>query len=162
VKGRTWAAKKLDARGFAHIIIIVGIIVIIVLAGFALVEVLNSPSDMNSSNSPNGSNNSTSNNNVTLLPGQASAQVIVTIHSTHSIFTVHYVLYLNSDQKAAGDLGAHDTIIKTITLVFPADQTGLYKVVILATSSGGGLGDKSDQAVVTPVSSGTYPVTLNI
>jgi len=72
------------------------------------------------------------------------------------------VLYLNSDLKAEGNIPAHSSVIQTIELVFPENQTGLYSAVILANSSGGGFGDKSDQAIVTPVNNGTYPVTLNI
>jgi hypothetical protein len=88
--------------------------------------------------------------------------VIVTLRSTHSIFSVHYVLYLNSDKQAEGDVHARSAAIQTITLVFPENQTGRFKAVVLVTSSGGGFGDKNDQAVITPVNGGTYPVTLKI
>lgn len=153
----------MDRDGFAHIIAVIVIVAIVIIA--ALIWADESSNQNGSFNPNNGSNNNSSNNsgnNITLLPGQASAQVIVTIHSTHSIFSVHYVLYLNSDQKAEGDIPAHSSVIQTIELIFPENQTGLYSAVILANSSGGGFGDKSDQAVVTPVNNGTYPVTLNI
>lgn len=145
----------MNKSGFAHIIAIVVIVVIVIIA--ALIWADESSSQNNSFNPINNSNN-----NITLLPGQASAHVIVTIHSTHSIFGIHYVLYLNSDAKADGDIPAHSSVIQTIELVFPENQTGLYAAVILANSSGGGFGDKSDQAIITPVNNGTYPVTLNI
>jgi len=160
---RPRADRKRDNGGFAHIIVLVAVVAIVIIA--ALAWSYEASKQNSSSNPPDGSNNNGSNgssNNVTLSQGQASAQVIVTIHSTHSIFSVHYVLYLNSDQKASGDIAAHSSIIQTIQLVFPENQTGLYSVVILANSSGGGFGDMSDQAVVTPVNGGTYPVTLNI
>lgn len=151
---------RMDKRGFAHIIAIIVIVAIVIIA--ALVWADESSSQNGSFNGSNSNSSNNSRNNITLLPGQASAQVIVTIHSTHSIFSVHYVLYLNSDSKAEGDIPAHSSVIQTIELVFPENQTGLYSAVILANSSGGGFGDKSDQAIVTPVSNGTYPITLNI
>jgi hypothetical protein len=163
VKRRVWVAGKQDRYAFVHPIVIIAVVAILVIGALLIVYVLIPSNETNSSNSPSGSNNNTSGpSNITLLPGQASALVVVTIHSTHSIFEVHYVLYLDSNQKAEGDIAAHSSVIQTMTLVFPENQTGLYKAVILATSSGGGLGNKSDQVVVTPVNNGTYPVTLNI
>jgi flagellar basal body-associated protein FliL len=163
---RTWVARKMGRGAFAQIITIIAVIAVVIIAALVLTLVFsNNPSNQNGvPGTTNDTNNSTSNStsNATLLPGQASAQVIVTIHSTHSIFHVHYVLYLNSDQKAEGDIAAHSSTIQTITLVWPEDQTGLFSAVVLATSSGGGFGDKSNQAIITPVNNGTYPVTLNV
>ncbi len=163
MSNRTRVDRKIDKDGFAHIIALVAVAAIVIIAALAWsYEASKQNSSFNPSDGSNNSGSNGSDHNVTLSQGQASAQVIVTIHSTHSIFSVHYVLYLNSDQKAAGDISAHSSIIYTIQLVFAENQTGLYSAVILANSSGGGFGDKSDQAVVTPVSGGTYPVTLNI
>lgn len=159
-------AWKPQKGGIAQIVAIIAVIVIVIIAVVVLAFVTsnNSSNENGAPSSTNDTNNSISNStsNVTLLPGQTSAQVIVTIHSTHSVFHVHYMLYLNSELKAEGDLPGHSSVIQTITLVFPEDQTGLFSAVVLATSSGGGFGDKSAQAVITPVSNGTYPVTLNI
>jgi hypothetical protein len=153
-----------DEAAFIHIVAIVVIVLLVVVAalwlGFA-----NNNNSLNQSGSPSTPDNSGTNmstDNFTLLPGEASAQVIVTVHSTHLLFHVQYHLFLNTDEKAEGTIAAHSSVIQTITLVFPANQTGLYKAVILATSDGGGFGDKSDQVIITPVEGGTYPITLNI
>ena len=96
------------------------------------------------------------------MPGQASAQVVVTIHSVHAFLGVHYMLYSNSVLKADGDLPSGSSIIQTITLFFPENQTGQYSALISATSSGGFFGDQTSNVVVTPANGGTYPVTLNV
>ena len=153
-----------DEAAFVHILAIVVIVLIVVVAGLLLAFATDN-NKLNQSGSPaspdNGATN-TSTDNFTLLPGQASAQVIVTVHSTHLLFHVQYHLFLNTEQRAEGRIAAHSSVIQTITLVFPANQTGLFKAVILATSDGGGFGDKSDQVVITPADGGTYPITLNI
>ena len=83
--------------------------------------------------------------------------MIVTIHSKHLLLDVNYQLFQNSDLKAQGTISGHSSVIWTITLIFPQNETGLYKSVILATSNGGGFGDVSDQAIITPQNGGTYP-----
>jgi uncharacterized membrane protein YjgN (DUF898 family) len=156
--------KRVNGGAFMHIVAIVAIVVILIVAALFLAFTTDN-NKLDQSGSPNTTDNNGANpstNNSTLLSGQASAQVIVTIHSTHLIFDVQYHLFLNTDQMAEGDIAAHSSVIHTITLVFPENQTGLYKAVILATSNGGGFGDKSDQVIVDPVNGGTYPVTLNI
>lgn len=148
-----------------HIIAVVAIIAVVIIAVIALSVISsnnNSTGGPSSTNGSNGNNLTASNTSIALQPGQASAVAIVTIHSTHSIFHVHYQLFLNADLQAEGDVAAHSSVINTVTIVFPANQTGLYKAVVLATSTGGGFGDKSDQAVVTPVDGGTYPITLDV
>ena len=122
----------------------------------------NNNADQNGSSNPGPNIPVPPNNNITLLPGQGSAQVIVTIHSTHLLLGINYQLFVNSDLEATGNVSAHSSVIQTLTLVFPLNQTGLFKAVVLATSNGGGFGDKSDQAIITPENNGTYPVTLNI
>jgi hypothetical protein len=155
---------RLDETAFIHIVAIVAIVLIVVVAVLLLAFVTDN-SSLDQKRSPGTTDNSgtnTSMENHTLLPGEASAQVIVTVHSTHLIFHVQYHLFLNTEQRAEGLIAAHSSVIQTITLVFPANQTGLFKAVILATSDEGGFGDKSDQVIVTPVDGGTYPITLNI
>jgi uncharacterized iron-regulated membrane protein len=153
----------MNASAFVHIIAIVVVVVMLIVVAL-LVSLATQNNDVNQNSSSNSNNNVPvpTNDNTTLLPGEVSAQVIVTIHSTHLLLGVTYNLFLNSDLRAVGDISAHSSVIQTITLVFPSNQTGLYKAVILATSNGGGFGDKSNQAIITPVSGGTYPVTLNV
>jgi hypothetical protein len=153
----------MDTGAFVHIIAIV-VVVVMLIAVAVLVGLATQNNDVNKNGSSNSNGNvpTPPNNNVTLLPGQGSAQVIVTIHSTHLLLGVTYHLYLNADLKAEGEVSAHSSVIQTLTLVFPMNQTGLYKAVVLATSNGGGFGDSSNQAIVTPENNGTYPVTLNI
>jgi hypothetical protein len=160
----THKKERIDGNAFVHILAII-IVVIIVIAAVLLLAFAANNIDLNQ----NGSSNSNQNNNpvptdgnTTLLPGQASALVIVTIHSKHLLLDVNYQLFQNSDLKAEGTISGHSSVIWTITLVFPQNETGLYKSVILATSNGGGFGDVSDQAIITPQNGGTYPVTLNI
>jgi hypothetical protein len=152
-----------DTGAFVHIIaIVVVVVVLIAVAVLVGLGVQNNDVNQNGSSNPNNNVPVPTNNNVTLLPGQGSAQVIVTIHSTHLLLGVSYHLFLNADLKAEGDVSAHSSVIKTLTLVFPLNQTGLFKAVVLATSNGGGFGDNSNQAIITPENGGTYPVTLDI
>jgi hypothetical protein len=153
-----------DTNAFVHLAVLIVVLVIVVAAGLLLAFVTqdNSLDQNGSPGSPGSNGTNTSSDNSTLLPGETSAQVIVTVHSTHLLFHVQYQLFLNTDMWAEGRLAAHSSVIHTITLAFPENQTGLFKAVILATSEGGGFGDKSDQAIVTPVGGGTYPITLNI
>ena len=151
----------MDQKGIVHIIAIVVVVIVVIVAALAWV-IVSSNNSVSEGGSDNSNNNSNSTNNGTLLPGQASALVIVTIHSVHIISGVHYMLYLNSILKADGDLPPGSSLIQTITLFFPQNQTGVYNALISATSSGGLLGGQSSNAVVTPVNGGTYPVTLNV
>lgn len=155
--------RRMDSGAFVHIIaIIVVVVMLIAVALLAALATQNNDVNQNGSSNSNGNVPITPNNNVTLLPGQGSAQVIVTIHSQHVLLGVTYHLFLNADLQAQGDISAHSSVIQTLTLVFPLNQTGLFKAVVLATSSGGGFGDDSNQAIITPENGGTYPVTLNI
>jgi hypothetical protein len=155
--------NRMDNGAFVHIIAIV-VVVVMLIAVAILVGLATQNNDVNQNGSSNSNSNVPvpTNNNVTLLPGQGSAQVIVTIHSTHLLLGVNYQLFLNSELRAEGEVSAHSSVIQTLTLVFPLNQTGLFKAVVLATSNGGGFGDKSNQAIITPENGGTYPVTLNI
>ena len=146
--------------GIVHIIAILVIVLIVLVVGLAWV--FTSSNNIPGGSTSNGSNNPNPTANTTLLPGQASAQVVVTINSIHSIFDVHYSLYLNSDLVADGTLTSGSSIVQTLTVFFPENQTGQYSATISATSSGGFLGAKSSLVVVTPENGGIYPVTLSI
>ena len=155
--------RAMKQSGFVHILAIIIVVAIVIVAALFLAFVAPNDLSQNGSSNTNGNNNlNQSNENITVLPGQVTAQVIVTVHSTHTLFGVSYRLFLDAELKAQGDIPAHSSLIRTITLVFPENQTGLFKAVILATSNGGGFGDKSDQAIISPQSGGTYPITLNI
>lgn len=121
---------------------IVAVVFILIFAALFLAFATDN-NKLDQSGSPNTTDSSSPNpsaNNSTLLSGQASAQVIVTIHSTHLIFDVQYHRFQNTDQMAEGDIAAHSSVIHMITLVFPENQTGLYKAAILATSNEVALG----------------------
>jgi len=151
----------LDRDGIAHIIAIVMVALVVIIAALAWVWISSS-----NSSSEGGfyysNNNTNTTNNGTSLPGQASAQLVVTIHSVHAFFGVHYMLYLNSVLKADGDLPSGSSIIQTLTLFFPENETGQYNALISATSNGGFFGAQSSNVVITPVNGGVYPVTLSV
>ncbi len=97
-----------------------------------------------------------------LLACESSAKAIVTIHSTHSLLGVHYSLYTNDELQADGNLAAGSSIITTVTIIFPTNESGHYRTVIMATSDWNGLLRNSDQAILTVECNQTYPVTLDI
>jgi hypothetical protein len=63
---------------------------------------------------------------------------------------------------ADGTLTSGSSIVQTLTVFFPENQTGEYTALISATSNGGFFGEKSSHVVVTPENGGIYPVTLSI
>ncbi len=97
-----------------------------------------------------------------LLPCESSAKAIVTINSTHKLFGVHFMLYQNEKLEGEGDLSPGSSIIRTVTIIFPTNESGSYQVVILATSSWNGFLGSSDEAILTVKCNHTYPVFLEV
>jgi hypothetical protein len=128
-----------------NIVIVVIVVAIVIIAIIGALAVLNTSA---------GSN--------LLHPGQATATVIVTVHSTHILNSINYDLTLNGVSKYTGSIAAGSSVTKTMTVTFPIDLSGSYDVVVSATSTGGGFGATTDSSTVTCSSGGTYPITLNI
>jgi len=91
-----------------------------------------------------------------------SASIVVTIQSSHILNAVNYDLYLNGVSVATGSIAAGSSVSQVLTSQFTIWQSGNYNVVVLATSTGGGLGATSDQQTITLSSGGSYPITLNV
>lgn len=92
----------------------------------------------------------------------ASATIIVTVQSGHWLFSVHYYLYLNDALKSEGDLAAGASRIVNIDVSWTYGANSGNTVVVMATSTGGGLGAESDQLTVTLLPNDTKTVTLTI
>jgi predicted nucleic acid-binding Zn ribbon protein len=92
----------------------------------------------------------------------ATARVIVTVHSDHSIYTVSYKVYINGEPKAEGSLEAGASRTHAINVQL---GTGIFSestVVIMASSTGGGFGAESDQQTFLMVNGESVSLTLNV
>jgi predicted nucleic acid-binding Zn ribbon protein len=92
----------------------------------------------------------------------ATARVIVTVHSDHSVYTISYKVYINGEPKAEGSLAAGASRTHTIDVQL---GTGIFSestVVVMASSTGGGWGATSDQTTLKLSYGDSEAVTLRI
>jgi len=152
--------KKVSRRVLVAIAIV--IVIVIIIAAWLLTPSL---SPLASIHDADGDGHADTNDvapNDPLLWASGSATVLATVHSTHSLFSVHYILYMDGVEEAQGDLAAGSSITHSIYVSFLYGVHNYTTVTVLATSTGGGFGATSDQANISVVNGETYPVTLNI
>jgi len=90
-----------------------------------------------------------------------SEKLVITVHSTHIAFTVHFEVYLDDELKAEGDLGPLQNEIISLTVNFPILSTG-NNMVVTGEATGGGFGATTDQWIIYLQNGITEPLTLNI
>ena len=85
----------------------------------------------------------------------------VTVRSTHLLYSVDYVLYVDGEQRATGTLAPGESIIWTMSYHFPLLPSS-KEIVISATSTGGGFGTQTDIESLPVADGNVYYVTLTI
>jgi predicted nucleic acid-binding Zn ribbon protein len=91
-----------------------------------------------------------------------TARVIVTVHSDHILNTIHYTVYLNGAERASGNLEAGASFTHDLSVGLGKGIFEKSTVVVLATSTGGGLGSVSDQETVSLGNGESVSITLNV
>jgi len=152
--------KKTTRRTLVAIAVVIAIVVI--LAAWLLSPSISPLANIQDSDGDGHADANDAAPNDPLLWASGSGTVLATVHSTHALFSVHYILYLNGVEKAQGDLAAGSSMTHSITVNFLYGVNSYTTVTVLATSTGGGFGATSDQASGNVVNGQTYPVTLDI
>jgi predicted nucleic acid-binding Zn ribbon protein len=91
-----------------------------------------------------------------------TARVIVTVHSDHTSYTIHYFVYLNGVERASGNLEPGSSFTHDLSVGLGKGIFEKSTIVILATSTGGGFGPESDQKTVSLGNGESISVTLNV
>lgn len=94
-----------------------------------------------------------------LIAPFSNATVIIHIHSTHLVQTVHYRLYVDDAQQAEGDLTAGQTVTWTLRHPFSILDN---KITASVMATGGALGDTHDDHQLTIADGSTYEITLTV
>lgn len=91
-----------------------------------------------------------------------TARVIVTVHSDHTSYAIHYFVYLNGVERASGNLEPGASFTHDLSVGLGKGIFEKSTVVVLATSTGGFWGSESDQETVVLGNGESVSVTLNV
>jgi hypothetical protein len=90
----------------------------------------------------------------------SSATIVITVHSTHILYSVECQVFVGTSQIASGTLDAGHDVSYTHTYHWlSSDPTTVH---VSATSTGGGLGSESDYNDITVANDGVYTVDLYV
>ena len=90
----------------------------------------------------------------------SSATIVITVHSTHILYSVECQTFVGNSQIASGTLDAGHDVSHTHTYHWLSSDPTTVRVS--ATSTGGGLGSESDYDDITVSNGGTYTVDLYV
>ncbi len=90
------------------------------------------------------------------------ATIVVTIHSQHLVNETHYKVYLNEYLKKEGDLAPGGHVVKFISARFLIGSIDSAQIVVTVTSTGGELGDHTDQDTLTVYDGQAYALSFTV
>jgi len=90
----------------------------------------------------------------------SSATIVITVNSTHILYSVECRIFVGNSQIASGTLDPGHYVSYTHTYHWLSSDPTTVRVS--ATSTGGGLGSESDYDDITVSNGGTYTVDLYV
>jgi hypothetical protein len=92
-------------------------------------------------------------------PMNVTDEIVITVESTHILFSANYTLYIDGEVQDTWSMGAGGSKIYKYTHTQPKSY-GNTAVVISVQSTGGGLGAQYDSKTVTVGNGQVHSITL--